>query len=143
MKTPKEILFARHRPAESKLDAIRQEAVAAVCDQRDTETRSPGVAVRRQSETSWWRQLVWPGPQAWAGLAAVWILIFALKIATHDQSHAFAKKSPVPPEAIAELRQQQLLFAELIGWREPVDPEPPKSNSPKPRSERRCEMTLV
>jgi hypothetical protein len=70
-------------------------------------------------------------------------LIFAFKFSTHDEAHVFAKKPPVQPEAIAELRQQQLLFAELIGWHETRDAVPPKSNSSRPRSERRCETTLV
>src|SRR6266699_4033003 len=101
MKTPREILFHRHRSVESKLDAIRQEAVAAVRDRR------------YNGEISFWRELLLPRPQAWAGLAAVWVLIFALKLTTHDPSHIVASKSSVSPEIIAELQQQKHLFAEL------------------------------
>ena len=35
MKTPREILLARHQATAPKLDAIRQSTVAAVCDRRN------------------------------------------------------------------------------------------------------------
>lgn len=143
MKTPKDILFARHRPVETKLDAIRREVVATVRDQSAREAKQIAATDRRQNGVNWWRQLIWPGPRAWGALAAVWILIFALKLSTRDETHALARKSTVPPEAIAELRQQRLFFAELIGMRETRDAEPPKSFAPRPRSERRYEKTLV
>src|SRR5438128_12600352 len=47
---------------------------------------------------SWWRELLWPCPQAWAGLAAAWVLILALNAATRDpvQVAKTAKATPAP-----------------------------------------------
>ena len=65
--------------------------------------------------TNWLSTLLWPHPRAWAGLAAVWMVILGLKLATVDEAHAVGKNSSVTPEVLAELQQQKLLFAELVG----------------------------
>jgi hypothetical protein len=78
----------------------------------------------------------WPHPKAWASLAAVWIFIFAVNFSIRDKSPVVAEKvSPPSPEVVAELRQQKLLFAELIGSSDVREAEPPKF-SPRPRTER-------
>jgi hypothetical protein len=87
--------------------------------------------------------LLWPHPRAWAGLAAVWILIFAVNFSMRDPSPVRAQKSSPPsPEVIVELRQQQRLLAELIGPRDTSDTDRSKSFVPPPRSER-AEMVAV
>lgn len=79
--------------------------------------------------------LLWPHPKAWAGLAAVWIFIFALNFSTRDKAPVVAEKSTPPsPEIIVELRQQQRMLAELIGANQPRDAEPTRF-LPQPRSE--------
>jgi hypothetical protein len=81
--------------------------------------------------------IFWPHPKAWAGLAAVWILIFAVNFSIHDPSPVLAEKSAPPsPEVIVELRQQQRLFAELVGPRETRDADRPRIFTPKPRGGR-------
>jgi hypothetical protein len=80
--------------------------------------------------------IFWPHPKAWAGLAAVWIFIIAMNFSMRDTSPRVAEKSAPPsPEVIVELKKQQLLFAELVGPREPLDADRQKLYSPKPRSE--------
>ena len=79
----------------------------------------------------------WPHPKAWAGLAAVWVLILAVDFSTRDTALRVAEKSAPPsPEVIVELKKQRQLFAELMGSREPLDADRQKIFSPKPRSER-------
>jgi hypothetical protein len=79
---------------------------------------------------------LWPHPVAWAGLAAVWILIFAVDFSTRDNAPAMAEKfSPPTMEIIVEVRQQQRLLAELIGPRDTHDADRSKSLAPRPRSE--------
>lgn len=79
----------------------------------------------------------WPHPKAWAVLAAVWIVILAMNFSMRDPVPRVAEKSvPPSPEVIVELKKQQLLFAELVGAREPLDADRQKLFSPKPRSER-------
>lgn len=98
----------------------------------------------RKSETgkmpvllSFWRDLLWPHPVAWAGLATVWILILAVDFSVRDKTSVMAEKfSPLTPEMIVELRQQQRLLAELMGPRDTGDADRSKPLAPRPRSER-------
>jgi hypothetical protein len=80
--------------------------------------------------------ILWPHPKAWAGLAAVWILIFAVNFSMRDKSPVLAKKAvPPSPEVIVELKQQQRILAELIGSSQAREAETPRF-LPLPRSER-------
>jgi hypothetical protein len=88
--------------------------------------------------------MLWPHPRAWAGLAAVWVLISAVNFSMRDQSPVRAEKSSPPsPEVIVELRQQQRLLAELIGPRDTSDADRSKSFVPQPRSERPFEVLMT
>jgi hypothetical protein len=81
--------------------------------------------------------LLWPHPKAWAGLAAIWILILAVDFSMRDQSPVLAEKSTPPsPEVMVELQQQQRMLAELIGLRDTSDADRSKPLVPQPRSER-------
>ena len=87
--------------------------------------------------------LFWPHPRAWAGLAAVWILIFIANFSTHDDSSRIAQKSsPMTPEMRMVLQQQKMMLAKLIEPNEPFVAEPPKSFPSRPRSERRDGLVI-
>jgi hypothetical protein len=80
--------------------------------------------------------IFWPHPKAWAGLAAVWILIFAVDFSVRDKSPVVAEKAAPPsPEVIVELKQQQRMLAELIGANQAREADLPRF-LPQPRSER-------
>ncbi len=80
--------------------------------------------------------ILWPCPQAWAGLAAIWIFIFVANFSTRDDQSAVAEKSPPPsPQMLAELKQQRQMLVELIGSGQTNDAEPPRF-MPLPRSQR-------
>ena len=107
---------------------ILMAAESAISPQRRSGDRSNPIL--------WLRELFWPNPKAWAGLAAVWIAILALNLSTRDSSQIVARKSEPPsPEIVAEVRQQKLMFAQLIGSSDVREAEPPKF-FPRPRSER-------
>jgi hypothetical protein len=112
----------------------REEILAAA------EVQLPGALKRSEGGSTFIAQLstiLWPHPKAWAGLAAVWILILAVNFSMRDKSPVMAEKSSPPsPEVIMELRQQQRLLAELIGPRDTRDAGRSKSFVPQPRSER-------
>lgn len=81
-------------------------------------------------------EIFWPHPKAWAGLAAVWILIFAVNFSMRDKTPAVAGKViPPSPEVLVELQKQKQLFAELIGSNEARVADRQKSFLPRPRSE--------
>jgi hypothetical protein len=138
MKTPREILLNRHQSAESRLDLIRRNVVADL-QRQETENRETtkfaAVALK------FWRELLWPCPRAWAGLAAVWLTILAMNLATRDATpRHFARQSPPSPQMRELLRQQQQLFAELVGAVEYREADRPKATAPQPRSSRREEF---
>ena len=74
--------------------------------------------------------LLWPHPKAWAGLAAVWLVILAVNFATRETTpRNFARQvAPPSPEMLMVLRQQQLLLAELVERPEPPRRRPAQSH---------------
>src|ERR1039458_1497043 len=51
--------------------------------------------------------LLWPHPKAWAGLAAIWLMILAMNFYTADPTTKLVKTdAPPSPELILELREQ-------------------------------------
>ncbi|HEY1718403.1 MAG TPA: hypothetical protein VGH42_08955 [Verrucomicrobiae bacterium] len=146
MKTPRDILFARHQTAAPKLDAIRCEVVAGL-NHQGTKTQRETINL-----VSWclggsnklWLELIWPCRRIWTGLVTIWILIFVVNFSQQDKSELMARKTPPPsPEMILAFRQQERLLAELIGPDETRVAEPPKIFSPRPSSERRFETLMT
>ena len=120
MKTPRDILFTRHQNAAMKLDAVRQSTVAAVCDRRP----STNDAHERRSQTAatiifqtLWRELIFPCRRIWAGLAAIWILIFIVNFSQRDGSQTMMAKSAPTAEMMMAFRDQQNLLNELLADR--------------------------
>src|ERR1700722_16739041 len=59
--------------------------------------------------------LLWPCPKAWAGLAAVWLVILAVNYANEDKSEILEAKSPPPsPQMMMALQEQRRMLARLI-----------------------------
>lgn len=147
MKTPREILLNRHQAAQTKLDRIRQNVVAEVTRQETSAEDGPSpreLPLLAAAALKLWRELILPCPRAWAGLAAVWLVIFAINLSLRDKSETVAQKTPPPsPELIMALRQQERLLAELIGPRETPAAERPDPFLPRPRSERRDQMLMA
>jgi hypothetical protein len=137
MKTPRDILFARHQATMPKLDAIRREVLKAEL----WEGRCVAVPKFRVTGTatlpiSIWRELVFPCRRIWTGLAAVWMLIFIVNVSQRDGSQAFIAKSSPPSEVMMTFRDQQKWLDELLADRSlPMDAERPRVFSPKPRTE--------
>ena len=95
--------------------------------------RSPKCESQWARFNAGWRSLFWPHPQAWAGLAAVWVVIALLHFSQWGENSIQARvgKSDQPsPEMLAELRQQQQLLVELLGQREAGDADRPKRAGP-------------
>ena len=81
--------------------------------------------------------LLWPHPVAWAGLAAVWVVILGLSFTTRDAARQVARRTSSPsPQIFMAFQDQQRLLNELLGPREIPEAERPKAAPPQPRSER-------
>jgi hypothetical protein len=138
MKPPRDLLFARHQASAPKLDAIRREFVRGL---NNPETPEPG---RRNSlaasllnfSNKLWLEVIWPCRRIWTGLAAVWILIFAVNISQRDGSRPVTAKSAPTAEMMMSFRDQQKLLNELLADSSmPADARRPRIFLPKPRTE--------
>jgi len=152
MKTPRDILFARHQAAMPKLDVIRQSTVAAVCDRRIStdcahERRSQTAATTQNRLTSLvtsllccsnklWLELIWPCRRTWTGLAAVWILLFIVSFSQRDNVSGVTGTSARSDGAVMSLQIQQRWMNELLADRSsPPEADRPRIFLPRPRTE--------
>jgi hypothetical protein len=88
--------------------------------------------------------LLWPCPKAWAGLAAVWLVIFAVNYASEDKSEIVMAKSPPPtPQMMMALQEQRKMLAKLIEPYDESPAEPPKPFVPRPRGELRVAISMA
>ena len=143
---------ARAFAAEARFEArvttglTRGERTAALWNQIEQRVITAAEAESRRRwmpqfsrRMSWWRESLWPSPQAWAGLAAIWVLLAGVSFAMREPaSLAATHQSPPPsPELRQILQQQKLMLAELGGMPERFNREQPETPAPKPRSQRR------
>ena len=98
----------------------------------------------RSTLTSRLSSILWPQPKAWAGLAAVWVLIFALHLGARDRSPQLAKSSgSSAPELMMGLKDQEKILAELMSNNEPRESEKPRRFPATPHSERRRSTPMI
>lgn len=87
--------------------------------------------------------LLWPCPQAWAGLAAIWIVILAMNLSSEEPKPKFAKSEPPSRDFILAMKEQRRLYLELVGTSSNEVAEPPKELAPRPQSKRETRFELV
>ncbi len=85
---------------------------------------------------SWWRAWLWPNPQFYLGLAAVWAVMLAVNWTTHEpRLMAKHEASPMTSETRTALTEQRRELAELLDSSVAPLQELKPQGSP-PRSER-------
>lgn len=149
---------ARVSAAETKLatqinsrlkDGARSAALWAQIEQQvaaahkvDTQPRLGAEAVLR---SAWWRELLWPNPQAWAGLAALWVMMLVISLFAHEPATvAGAQKVTQPsPQLRQMLREQKQMLAELGGVAEQLGAERPGRVAPQPRSQKQEQLIKI
>jgi hypothetical protein len=89
---------------------------------------------------------LWPHPRAWAGIAAVWLVIIALRMMEPGAPvQETAEKRPVRQAAVMALTEERRELAQLLGDFHSVQMvlPPPQPMQPRPRSERRENVAAV
>jgi hypothetical protein len=117
------------------LQEIPHEWRAEILQQASARCRSSTL----DPQPSFFSALLWPHPKAWAGLAAMWVMIFVLRFASPDNLPKMAQTTPSSSQTIAvNLKEQQQILAELMGTSS-ANPEidKPKRFVPQPHSELR------
>ena len=137
MKTPREILLARYRAAEPKLDDIR----AALLKGLNSPSAQPrawvrgGWHLRLQFLEALWRELILPNRRIWSALATVWLFLFILNVSQREPAGRNAGR-PVGSLAIMmNWEVQQRWMDELLADRSAAPPtDPPPSSPLRPRT---------
>jgi hypothetical protein len=147
MKTPREILFARHKSIEPRLDAMRLTVLADETNTRER-TRATGVSI-----SAWlspiaipWRELILAQPRLWAGLALVWLVLLLANICQRDPVSIVTGQPVRSPAMAVNWQLQQHLMSEVLADRStsrpmpvPAESDRPGNASPRPRTEN-CRM---
>jgi hypothetical protein len=113
MKTPREILFERHRAAEPKLDAVRETALASLAQApartalREQDSPNLAACLRERLLSFRWH---------FAALGAAWLVVLLLSIDHSPVSvPAIASQSiPSPRQLSLALRENRRQLLELI-----------------------------
>ena len=131
MKTPREILLDHHRSAQPRLDSMRTHVVGSIAGK-------PEDGSRPMSFLESCREFFRMPRIAWVGLAAAWMVIVTLNLASSETTAAPMQTATAAPrrspEMLQALREQRRLFAELVGFGPAPDAEAPRF-VPRPRSE--------
>lgn len=150
MKTLREVLLEKHRRAEPKLDAIREQVNAGLAaGSTETPSRSKQMAREWQPDASafqiGWRKLLWSLRWHMAGLSAVWLVVVALNIDhTPDRTQGATRGSgPSPRQLLAALRENQRQLRELIAVPASEPAQEPRKLAPSPQSQIRASSTAA
>ena len=138
-KTPREILFERHRNAEGRLDAIRERVLVQELAASDATTaRGTQDAVLVRLPVRIWKELFWSCRRVWAGLAAAWLVIIAVNFQSLEEpANIQSGSSNASPAFWTFLLEQKQLLAELGDIAPPAESPPKPAPAPRPRSDRR------
>lgn len=116
MKTPRTVILERHQSAEAKLSAIRAEDLAAYT-LKARENGPPRRAFDLATTAArFWQETFWPWRRAWLGMAAIWLVILGVSLASGESPRLVSKPPPRPdPGVEAVLRGQKQLLVQLLG----------------------------
>ena len=143
MKTPREILLARHHSAEPRLDAIRQVVVTGLNNQTARPQTWPAGFVSRllRCSTPFWRELILPSRRIWTGLAAVWLLLLIINVSQRDPVSSVTSQPVHRTAVMMSWQVQQRWLDELLADRSaPPAADRPRNVPPRPRTEENAVM---
>ena len=149
-------LFAEEQKLEARMKAglNRGQRTAALWAEleRSVTAASRGTELPRTGQAGGWLSILaalaaqvqaslQPSRRAWAGLAAVWVVIAGLNFAGRDGEGArlAEKQLPGSSEVSFAVKQKRLLMADLAALAEPASADKARVAPPSPRSDRRKE----
>ena len=138
MKTPRNILFQRHRQAEPKLDEVRRKALSQLSSAASVEapatTWPPGLILALPKKIC--LELIWPSRRAWAAMAALWLIVGLANMEMRMSVQGLPRSRSASVRELAQgLQEQRRLLSELLQTAKTPLADPPRPN-PSPRSER-------
>lgn len=105
---------------------------------------APRHTTRNPQPVSWWRELFWPHPAAWAALAGAWLVMLGGRIVLREEAPVQFARQAAPSRQLRELlREQGQLLAELVGPREAPPVDRLRLSVPRPHGARREETVNV
>jgi hypothetical protein len=135
MKTPREILLERHHAAGSRLDGIRNQALASLVQTPDPQPERRPLEILRGFFREYRRHF--------AGMAALWTVVALLNLTAGRSSGPVAAiprdKIPSPQVILVSLRENRRVILELIQPPEPRYARPSRLFLLHPRREARDE----
>lgn len=107
MPSPRDLLLARHRAAEPRLDALREIVLADL--ERSARRRMSPLDMLRTV----WRELVAPCRPVWMTLAAVWVMLLVLNGAGRPRGAAAFPSAEQTIAAMTQWMERRRALAEL------------------------------
>jgi anti-sigma factor RsiW len=124
-------------PKTDGLWARIEQSIARAPDRQQTASTGSHPASEPGVVMAWWRAWLWPNPQFYLGVAAVWTVMLAVNWTTHEpRLLAKHRTAPMTSETRTALTEQRRELAELLDLSGPSLPElkpqgsPPHSESP-------------
>lgn len=124
--------------------ALPKEWRAEILAQAGKATDGQAPAGTDRNAQPWWHDLLWPCPEAWAGLACLWLVILGISLATPaaPPSRVIADLPPNSELIWKALKEERELMAELTGP-QPLHAEPPKPRKQGPFSQGRSDTAMA
>jgi len=127
MKTLREILLERHTAAEPALDDVRRKSLASLSSPYPI-SQNWAVSVM----VAVWNELILPCRRVWSGLAAVWLVIVGLHLATGSKPKmTVAESEPLDRATIMVLREQRQIMAQMLETAPPAAAARPPAPGPR------------
>ena len=92
---------------------------------------------------AWWREWLWPHPQAWGAVTAAWIVILVIYSDTPGTSGVDREKQPaIQSQTMIAFAEQRKLLSQVLDLSFNFIAEPPKIFVPRRRSDKRDEFLV-
>lgn len=145
MKTPRQILFDHHAPANAELERIQAQVLDMGLRGENEAANAAGKwnAIRLLFSPAVWVEVFRPARHIWAGFALVWVAIIAVNLSMEPLKTRGVKSNSDPASILAvTFKEQQRILAELTEPAIKSITERPRASVLKPQSRRKTEIFI-